>query len=220
MTIAMGERIEADRAKQRTPAAPVVVVLRGHDRFVSRLSRAAFARVAVKRFANGELYARLPEPIVGRSCILVGSISPPAGNLERFTLVAHALRHAGARRATGLLPYFAYARQDRAPPGESLGLAWVGGLLRASGVDHIVCVDVHSQQASEVLGLRLASLSPAAVLAGALPGALARAALRRRAGGLDHRDRGLAAPTETGAHRVSRTAAGTGARNKLRLRTL
>jgi ribose-phosphate pyrophosphokinase len=85
------------------------------------------------------------------------------------TLLAHALRRAEARRVTALLPYLAYARQDRAAPGLSLGLAWVGDLLQASGIDEVVCVDVHSRQAAKVLGLRLTSLSPAALLAGALP---------------------------------------------------
>jgi len=149
----------------------VSVVLAGHERFVPRLDGESFARVVVRRFPNGELYVRVPVQIEGRHCVLVGSISPPAGNLERVTLVAHALRRAGARRVTALLPYLAYARQDRAEPGESLGLAWVGELLRASGIDEVVCVDVHSRQAAEVLGLGLTSLSPAALLAAALPGA-------------------------------------------------
>jgi ribose-phosphate pyrophosphokinase len=39
----------------------------------------------------------------------------------------------------------------------------------ASGIDDVVCVDVHSDQAAEVLGLRVSSLSPAGLLADALP---------------------------------------------------
>jgi ribose-phosphate pyrophosphokinase len=101
--------------------------------------------------------------------VVVGSISPPAGNLERLTLVAHTLRRAGAAGVTAMLPYLAYARQDRAARRESLGLGWAGELLRASGVDGVVCVDVHSDQAREVLGLALTSLSPAELIARALP---------------------------------------------------
>lgn len=162
-------RRPADRAL--APTHSLALVLAGNERFVSRLDGWSFVRVAVRRFPNGELFVRVPAQVQRRHCVLVGSISPPAGNLERVTLVAHALRRAGARGVTALLPYLAYARQDRAAPGEGLGLAWVGELMRASGVDEVVCVDVHSRQAAEVLGLRLNSLSPAALLADALPGA-------------------------------------------------
>ncbi|HZE06250.1 MAG TPA: ribose-phosphate diphosphokinase, partial [Solirubrobacteraceae bacterium] len=68
-----------------------------------------------------------------------------------------------------VLPYLAYARQDSAGTHESLGLAWAGELLGAAGVQDIVCVDVHSEQARDILGLPVISLSPAAVLAGPLP---------------------------------------------------
>jgi ribose-phosphate pyrophosphokinase len=148
--------------------APVIAAMRGCERFASH-ARGDLEHVAVRRFPNGELRVEVPQHVEGRRCIVVGSISPPPGNLERLTLVAHALRRAGAGRVTALLPYLAYARQDRAARGESLGLTWVGDLLRASGVDGVVCVDVHSEQAAGVLGLGLTSLSPAQLLAGALP---------------------------------------------------
>lgn len=150
-------------------ATDVVLVLPGQERFVRAGGGADVQRIAVSRFPNGELHVEVPCPVDGRCCVVVGSISPPAGNLERVTLVAHALRRAGARRVTALLPYLAYARQDRAARTQSLGLAWVGELLRASGVDAVVCVDVHSDTAEAVLGLPSASLSPAGILAGALP---------------------------------------------------
>ena len=161
--LALGDR------PQRGATAPFVLVMRGCERFVPEPECASFERAAVERFPNGELHVKVPERVEGRCCVVVGSVSPPAGNLERLTLVAHALRRAGAERVTALLPYLAYARQHRAAPAESLGLAWVGELLRAGGVDEMVCVDVHSEQAADVLGLALISLSPADPLAGALP---------------------------------------------------
>lgn len=159
------------RARQPTPpaTAPVVLVAPGCERFVADRGRGPATRIVPRRFANGELHLSVPEHVAGRRCVIAGSISPPAGNLERLTLVAHALRRAGAAQIVALLPYLAYARQDRAGPTESLGLAWVGELLRATGITELVCVDVHSEEAGELLGLPLSSLSPAALLAGALP---------------------------------------------------
>jgi ribose-phosphate pyrophosphokinase len=188
------------RRAQPASGAPLVLVMRGCERLVSQAG-GGLEHVVVKRFPNGELHMEAPERAAGRRCIVVGSISPPPGNLERLTLVAHALRRAGAERVTALLPYLAYARQDRARRAEGLGLAWVGELLRASGVDRVVCVDVHSEQAAGVLGLRLTSLSPARLLAGALSdewrsgvtfvapdeGALDRCAAVARAAGVEGR---------------------------------
>ncbi|HYB30970.1 MAG TPA: ribose-phosphate diphosphokinase [Solirubrobacteraceae bacterium] len=183
-----------DARQEHAAIAPLVVVLPGCGRFVT----APFTRVAVGRFPNGELRVEVPQRIPGR-CVVVGSISPPAGNLERLTLVVHTLRRAGARWVTALLPYLAYARQDRALRGEGLGLGWVGELLGASGIDEVVCVDVHGAKASEILGLPLSSLSPAGLLAGALPeawrhdvtfvapdeGAIGRCSALARAAGVD-----------------------------------
>ncbi len=146
----------------------LVVVLSGCERFAPDEGE-GLAHVAVGRFSNGELRVEVPAPAKGRRCVLVGSISPPAGNLERLTLVAHALRRAGAARIAALLPYLAYARQDRAGHAESLGLAWVGELLRATGISEVITVDVHSVDAGHLLGLDLTSLSPARLLAHALP---------------------------------------------------
>ncbi len=153
---------------RRVATPPIVLVLPGHERFVSGLRGASLERVAVGRFPNGELRAEVPARVEARRCIVVGSISPPPGNLERLTLLAHALRRAGAEHVTALLPYLAYARQDRAVRTQSLGLAWAGELLRASGVTEVVCVDVHNEHAADLLGLALTSLSPADLLAAAL----------------------------------------------------
>lgn len=149
-----------------------VLVMPGCERFVAAAGRVTRTRVTVARFANRELHLSLPGApgsVTGRPCVIVGSISPPAGAIERLTLVAHALRRAGSGPITALVPYLAYARQDRAADGESLGLEWVGELLRSSGVGGLVCVDAHSERAGALLGLGFTSLSPAGLLAGALP---------------------------------------------------
>ena len=151
-------------------ATPLVFIMRGQARFAAA-AESQPTRAALRHFANGELHAQVTTPADGRHCVAVGAISPPTANLAWLTLLAHTLRRAGASRITALLPYLAYARQDRALPTQSLGLAWAGELLRASGIDDVTCVDVHSDAAHSVLGLPLASLSPAALLAGALPAA-------------------------------------------------
>ncbi len=120
------------------------------------------------RHPNREMHVKLAGGVAGERCVVLGTIAPPEANLALVTLLAHTLRRAGARQVTALLPYLGYARQDKAPAEESLGMAWVGGLLRAAGVDDVVTVDVHSPRDGELLGLPLVSLSPADLFAAAI----------------------------------------------------
>jgi ribose-phosphate pyrophosphokinase len=153
------------------PDRPLVFALSPCRRLVASIARLQRGSARLGRFPNGELHARVETPVAGRECMIVGSISPPDTRIAQVTLLAHAMRRAGARTVTAVLPYLAYARQDRADAGEGLGLAWAGGLLRASGVDRVVTVDVHSEAAASLLAMPLTSLRPHTVLAAALPAA-------------------------------------------------
>ena len=179
----------------RMPARPLVFALRGHRRFLPPGTETGTC--AVRRFANGELVAQLRTPVAGRRCLVLGSVAPPEPELARLSLVAHTLRRAGAARVVAVLPYLAYARQDVAAPGQSLGAGWIGELLRASGVDEVVTVDIHSARAAALLGMPVTSLSPAALLVEALPG--------------DWRDRAtFVAPDEGAIERCAAVAAAAG----------
>ena len=124
MNTPAASRPPADENHGRSAGAtPLAFILRGYARFAAGVVEAQWARSALRHFANGELHARVITPVDGRHCIAVGAISPPTANLAWLTLLAHTLHRAGAGRITALLPYLAYARQDRALPTQSLGLA-------------------------------------------------------------------------------------------------
>lgn len=78
----------------------------------------------VARFENGELHAGLQTAVRSESCFVLGSIAPPDEQLLSVLLLAHTLRKEGARRVTALLPYLAYARDDKDKPGESSQRHW------------------------------------------------------------------------------------------------
>lgn len=125
-------------------------------------------RLAVQRFANGELTVEVETAVDGRTCVLLGSIAPPDEQLLVLARAADTLTQLGAARTVALLPYLAYARQDTEERGRGLGIAWVGRALRACGVDELVTIDVHSRRALELLELPATSLSPAALFAAEL----------------------------------------------------
>ena len=122
----------------------------------------------VSRFENGELHLDLKARVANENCLILGSIDPPDAQLLSALLLAHTLKKEGARRVTAIFPYLAYARHDKDKPGESLATAWAGALVRASGIDQVITVDVHSERAKRLFPIPVLSLSPAEVFAEAL----------------------------------------------------
>jgi ribose-phosphate pyrophosphokinase len=120
-------------------------------------------RFSLERHANQELHVDLQSTVSGEHCIVLGGIAPPDAQMLSLLLLAHTLKREGAARITGLLPYLAYAREDRIKPGQSLATAWVGALLQASAFDEIWAVDVHSRHDEELFPVPLKSLSPAGI---------------------------------------------------------
>jgi len=120
------------------------------------------------RFTNGEIYIRLQAQVRGEECAILGSVAPPGEQMLHTLLLADTLKKEGARRVTAILPYLAYARHDKDKPGESLAAAWLGAMMRASGVDDVITVDLHSERAARLLALPVRSISPAPIFAAAL----------------------------------------------------
>lgn len=123
---------------------------------------------SVERYKNDELHIIIKDQVVGRRCGVLGSIAPPDRQLLSFTLLAHTLKENGATRVEAILPYLAYTREDKNKGGESTTTAWAGALMKASGIDSIVTVDLHSEKDKSLFPLSLVSLSPAGLFAAAI----------------------------------------------------
>ncbi len=124
----------------------------------------------LRRFPDGELHVELQESVRGHDVYLLQPTSPPAeGYLLELLLLADACRRAGAVRLTAVMPYFAYARQDRRASGrEAVGARLVADILQASGIERVVAVDLHAVGLESAFGLPLEHLSAVPLLAGAV----------------------------------------------------
>jgi len=109
---------------------------------------APLGRSTVQQFPDGEQQALVEEDVEGAEVVLVQSLQPPVGeHLLELRLLADACLGAGARRLTAVVPYFAYARQDRrVRRGESLGGAVLARLV-AEGFSRVLAVDLHAEAA-------------------------------------------------------------------------
>jgi ribose-phosphate pyrophosphokinase len=137
-------------------------------RSLAPLDVAGKGEFRVDRFDNGELFIHLATPVRTQHCLILGSIAPPDERLLSFTLLGHTLKKEGAHKNTAILPYLAYSRQDKYKPGRSLAISWVGLFFQASGIDEVVTIDVHSENAGRLFPVPLVSLFPAEIFADAL----------------------------------------------------
>ncbi len=103
---------------------------------------------SVGRFPDGEVEVKISENVRGADCFLIQPTSYPANdNLMELLLMVDALRRASAWRITAVMPYFGYGRQDRkAEPRVPISAKLVSNLIRASGVDRVLTMDLHAGQ--------------------------------------------------------------------------
>jgi ribose-phosphate pyrophosphokinase len=117
---------------------------------VSALTRFGSVPVSSKVFPDGESYVRLEANVQGENVAIVQTTCPPAqdGRLFQLAFMADAAKRGGARKVTAVVPYLAYARQDKMfLSGEGISVETVARMLKAAGVDELVTVNIHSEPA-------------------------------------------------------------------------
>jgi len=104
-------------------------------------------------FPDGETYIRFPESVKGEVVVLVQTTAPnPDRKLIQLLFMARTAKDLGASKIVAVIPYLAYARQDkRFLDGEALSFDIVLGLLESAGVNDTVLIDVHNETVLKVL---------------------------------------------------------------------
>lgn len=102
----------------------------------------------VGRFNNGEIQVMIDESVRGSDVFIIQPTSYPVNdNLMELLIMADAVKRASARNITAVIPYYAYARQDRKTRGrEPISAKLVADLLQAAGVTRVVTMDLHAGQ--------------------------------------------------------------------------
>ena len=116
---------------------------------IARALGVRMGRSQVDRFSDGEISVEVLDNIRGRDVFIVQSTCPPVNdNLMELILLADACRRASAQRITAVVPYFGYSRQDRRSRATRAPISAkaVAQMICASGIDHLVTVDLHADQ--------------------------------------------------------------------------
>jgi len=106
------------------------------------------ADALVAKFSEGEIRVQINENVRGKDVFIVQPTCPPSNdNLMELLIMIDALRRASAQRITAVIPFFAYARQDRKDqPRVPITAKLVANLLTTAGANRILTMDLHAGQ--------------------------------------------------------------------------
>lgn len=119
---------------------------------VAKQLKCELTKPELRLFPDGELYVRIPADVKGKDVAIIQSTChPPNQNYMELFLLLDAARDLGAEEVTAIMPYFAYARQDkRFKEGEAVSLRTVVKLIESVGTDRVYTVDMHAHRIGNV----------------------------------------------------------------------
>lgn len=134
---------------------------------IAELIKAKVLPVEFKRFPDGETYIRFENNVENEDAVVVQTTGPPQNeNLVQLLLMADNARDLGAKSITAVVPYFAYARQDkRFKSGEAFSAKTIVKLLQTCGVTKLIMVNPHNSTILKGLCLPFEDLSAIGLLA-------------------------------------------------------
>lgn len=103
-------------------------------------------RALVTKWRNGETRVKLEENVRGSDVFIIQSISEPINHhLMELLMMIDAARRASAARITAVVPYYAYAKQEKKTSGrEPISAKLVANLLVTAGADRLLTLDLHA----------------------------------------------------------------------------
>ena len=124
--------------------------------------------VASKIFPDGESYVRLEGSVQGEDVAVVQTTCPPGqdGRLLQLAFMVDAAKRGGAGKVTAVVPYLAYARQDKMfLQGEGISIQTIARMLGAAGINQFLTVNIHAENALKVFPFPAKTLSAIPLLA-------------------------------------------------------
>jgi len=134
---------------------------------ISELTSLEKVGVAQRTFPDGESYIRLLGDVQNEHVIIVQTTSAPQDTrIMQLAFIANAAKRNGARKVTAIVPYLAYARQDKTfLQGENISVVTVSAMLHVAGVDALATVNVHAEDALRRFPFPAKNLSAIPILA-------------------------------------------------------
>jgi ribose-phosphate pyrophosphokinase len=118
-----------------------------------------------KKFLDQELRIRLEGNFDKQDVIIIQSTSKPANDhLMELLLLTETVKRSGAKSITAIVPYFGYGRQDKnSYKNEPISISLLALLLKASGIDKIITLDLHSKESENFFKIDIENLDPSLI---------------------------------------------------------
>jgi len=129
----MDGRLQVFSAGANRPLAEAIV----HDLGIP------LGRALVGAFRNGETRVRIEENVRGSDVFIVQPMCSPVNqHLMDLLIMIDAVRRSSAGRITAVIPYYAYAKQEKKTVGrEPISAKLVANLLVTAGVDRVLTIE-------------------------------------------------------------------------------
>ncbi len=133
---------------------------------IARHLGGSLGTLQIKNFSDGEIYVRIQESIRGDDVFVVQTLCDPVNkNLMELLIMLDAFKRASAKSVTAVVPYYAYARQDRKTSGrEAITAKLVADLIATAGATRILAVDLHTGQLQGFFNILVDHISVAPVI--------------------------------------------------------
>lgn len=117
-------------------------------RDICRCLGVELGQAEILRFQDGEIRVRNVESVRGAEVFIVQPLNyPSAEHIMELLIMIDAMRRASAKQICAVVPYYAYARQDRkTQPRDPITAKLLANLLTAAGADRVVTLDLHAGQ--------------------------------------------------------------------------
>ncbi|MDR1235326.1 MAG: ribose-phosphate diphosphokinase [Mycoplasmataceae bacterium] len=104
--------------------------------------------VTIARFADGEIMVRPEITLRYHNVTVIQSLTKSVNeNIMELLITIDALKRASVRYINVVIPYYAYARQDRKTLGrEPITSKLIASLIERAGATRVAIVDIHSEQ--------------------------------------------------------------------------
>ena len=135
-------------------------------RSISRNLNVKIIEPELKIFSDGESKLRIPS-VNNKHCIIVQSLYPPPDrHIIQLLMVIHKCKKDNASKITVIIPYMAYARQDKPfLQGEIISIAVIAQVIENFGVDEVITVDIHNELSLSYFSINIKNVTAIPILA-------------------------------------------------------
>ncbi len=121
----------------------------------------------VSRFGDGEIAISIGESVRGTNSFLIQPLCGPINDsIMELLIIVDALRRASVKSLNVVVPYYAYARQDRKTKArDPITAKLLADLITAAGATRVVAMDLHAGQIQGFFNIPLDHLTALPILA-------------------------------------------------------